>query len=88
MKKVTGQVWHLRIESVSGAGVSPPPGTNGKDAESPISPSRRQRQEAMQLPLVKRVMEVMGAQILDVDEGFGSAQGDPTDVPEAEPGEE
>jgi DNA polymerase-3 subunit gamma/tau len=88
LKKVTGQVWHLRIESVSEAGVSEPPGTNGRDIETPISQSRRQRQEAMQLPLVKRVMEVMGAQILGVDEGFGSAQNGTTDAPDPEQAEE
>jgi DNA polymerase-3 subunit gamma/tau len=88
LKKVTGQVWHLRIESVSEANISQPPDTNGRDKEAPISQSRRQRQETMQLPLVKRVMEVMGAQILDVDEGFGSAQNGTTDAPDPEQAEE
>ena len=78
LRKLTGRAWNLRIESVSGsAAASPPPAA----AETVTSQSRyrRQRAEALQEPLVKRATEVLGAQIVLVDEGFGAA---PTASPE------
>jgi hypothetical protein len=83
LKKVTGRVWTLRIESTpttaadgDAAGVSLP------DAPPPVRPPRRNfREEAEKDPLVKRALEAMGAQVLRVDEGFG------TTSPEVKPAE-
>jgi DNA polymerase-3 subunit gamma/tau len=76
--KLTGRAWNLRIESVGGSAAALPAQAADEMANSP-SRYRRQRAEAVQEPLVKRALEVLGAQIVHVDEGFGAA---PTAVPE------
>jgi DNA polymerase-3 subunit gamma/tau len=71
IKKVTGRAWKIRVDSARGAqpgaaAVETPAGTgNG------LSRTQRLRQEALQRPLVKKAVDVMGAQILGMDEGFG-----------------
>jgi DNA polymerase-3 subunit gamma/tau len=74
VRKVTGQVWAVRIEASGNAAAAPAQATAiGK------SPSRyrRQRAEALQEPLVKRAAELFGAQIVHMDDDFGtgSAEG-------------
>jgi DNA polymerase-3 subunit gamma/tau len=74
LRKLTGRAWNLRIESLGGnAAASPPPAA--EETVSSQSRYRRQRAEALQEPLVKRAMELLGAQIVHVDEGFGAAPG-------------
>jgi len=65
VSKVTGQVWVVRIES-SGNAPEPQAMATGK------SRYRRQRAEALQEPLVKRAAELFGAQIVHMDEDFGT----------------
>jgi DNA polymerase-3 subunit gamma/tau len=74
LRKITGQACSLRIES-AGTEAVPKPG----EAESVPSPYQRTRAEAMKEPLVKRAMEALGAQILDVEEGFGAAPSAPAE---------
>jgi DNA polymerase-3 subunit gamma/tau len=86
LQKVTGQPWAVRIDSVSNdAAALPAPA-----AETDHSPTRyrRQRTEAMQAPLVRRASELLGAQIVQVDDGFGAAPGDAAERPEAPDPEE
>jgi len=72
LRRMTGQPCTLRFETGSpGTTVSPVPASEAPEA--PPSRSRRLRAEAMLLPLLKRAMDLMGAQIVHVDEGFGSA---------------
>jgi DNA polymerase-3 subunit gamma/tau len=80
LKKVTGQVWGLRVESGRDVTSATPPPTN--DTENSPSRYRRQRTEAMQEPLVKRAMERLGAQIVHVDDGFGIAPPEGPERPE------
>ena len=70
--KVTGQAWNIRVESASGGSMAVPV----KMAESNNVPSsyRRQRADASQEPLVKRAMDVLAAQIVHVDDGFGATR--------------
>jgi DNA polymerase-3 subunit gamma/tau len=72
LRKLTGQSISLRIELASGDARTPQSNPRD-DADSSPSRYRRQRSEAMKDPLVKRAMEVLGAQMVEVDDGFGSA---------------
>lgn len=77
LRKFTGKAWSLRIESGSrDTAVAP---AQAADAENSQSRYRRQRTEAVHEPLVKRAIERLGAQVVQVDEGFGSA---PTEAAE------
>jgi hypothetical protein len=80
LKKLTGQVWHVRVDPGSRSStVAPTPVT---ETENSLTRYRRQRAEALQVPLVQWAMEKLGAQIVQVDDGFGTAparNGDRTD---------
>jgi DNA polymerase-3 subunit gamma/tau len=72
LRRIAGQSCQLRVEAVSGS----PPGESSEAAADPAnSPSRyrRQRAEAVQEPLLKRAIDVLGAQIVHLDDGFGAA---------------
>ncbi len=76
LHKITGQACSLRMESSSGpdpAAVSS--GLVVEEPESSQSRNRRSRAEAVQQPLVSRAMELLGAQIVQIDDGFGAAPG-------------
>lgn len=82
VKKITGAAWKCRAEALSStaAGTQAP----APDAETSQSRYRRQRAEAMQAPLVKRAIEILEAQIVQVDDGFGTAPAGPAERPEGE----
>jgi DNA polymerase-3 subunit gamma/tau len=86
LRKITAHGWNVRIES-TGADAD-----TGKKAgaETEHSPSRyrRQRADALKEPLVQRAMEVLGAQLVDVEEGFGAASDMTPDRGEESNGEE
>src|SRR5439155_22247569 len=71
LRQIAGQSWSIRVES--GNGASPPPSSPTSGTENAPSRSRRQRHDAEQEPLLKRAIDVLGAQIVRVDEGFGAA---------------
>ena len=80
LRRLTGQTWQLRIESIgSGAGTAVPEAA--VEATTPQTRSRLKRAEAVQEPLLQRAVDVLGAQIVHVDDDFGAATG-PADVPE------
>jgi DNA polymerase-3 subunit gamma/tau len=83
LQELTGRACQVRIEA---AGGPPRPTPVAEETEGSPSRYRRQRSEAMKEPLIKRAMEVLGAQLVDVDEGFGSAapaeQAAPSDTEE------
>jgi DNA polymerase-3 subunit gamma/tau len=70
LRKLTGEAWKLRLESTPGKGAvaseppAPPP---------PVRPRRGDKDEAEKVPLVRRAVEIMGAQVVRVDEDFGAA---------------
>jgi hypothetical protein len=85
LRRATGHAWSIRIESVSN--VAAPLSEPAADTEKLPSRYRRQRAEAMQEPLVKRASELWEAQIVSMDDGFGSAPsegGEVKEVPETE----
>jgi DNA polymerase-3 subunit gamma/tau len=72
LKKLTGRPWTLRVESRDSepvVEVSP----EAASEEVPARPRSNPREEAEKLPLIKRAMEVLGATIQRVEEGFGAA---------------
>jgi DNA polymerase III subunit gamma/tau len=78
LRKLTGQAWDIRFESVSNDAAAAV-----AVAEADKSPSRyrRQRAEAMQEPLLKRASEALGAQIVQMDEDFGTTPSEPDASP-------
>jgi DNA polymerase-3 subunit gamma/tau len=80
LRKLTGEAWNVRIESVSNEAAALP--APAAEAEKSQTRYRRQRTEAMQQPLVKRASEMLGAQIVQLDDGFGSA---PVEAVESRP---
>jgi DNA polymerase-3 subunit gamma/tau len=70
IRKVVPGGWVLRVESTGSTGTAPPADEAGTGSQSLY---RRQRAEALQEPLVKRAIDVLEAQIVRVDEGFGAA---------------
>ena len=81
LRKLSGRAWNLRVESSISAAAVPP--TQAAEPENSHSRNRRLRAEAAQEPLVKKAIELFGAQIVSVDDGFGAAPAEP--VERAEP---
>jgi DNA polymerase-3 subunit gamma/tau len=75
IQKITGQTWNVRVESGAGNEVGP----QGKQVttEPVTSNYRRQRAEAGQEPLVKRALDQLAAQIVQVEDGFGASKSEP-----------
>jgi len=78
LRELTGQPWVLRVEGLADATIAPSTALG----DSPIAPSpaatpsasggrRNAREEAEKLPLVKRALDVLGAAMQRVDDGFG-----------------
>jgi hypothetical protein len=73
LKKITGRGWNLRIDATSaGNGAAGPEDQSVEGPANGPGRSRRQRLEALQLPLIKKAIDSLGAQVLDMDEGFGA----------------
>jgi DNA polymerase-3 subunit gamma/tau len=70
LRKLTGRNWSVRVETapVPAGGV---PASAPETAE-PARPRRNSREEAEKEPLIKRALEVLGAQFVRVDENFGA----------------
>jgi DNA polymerase-3 subunit gamma/tau len=65
LRDVTGQDWTVCIQQEQTPS-SPPP-----TDETPRTARRSPKEEAQMVPLVKRAVEILGASITRVDEGFG-----------------
>ncbi len=72
LRKITGQACTLRQEYQGEEAAAASSGAP-EESETPVSRSRRQREEALSQPLVRRAMEVLGAQIVHLEEDFGAA---------------
>jgi DNA polymerase-3 subunit gamma/tau len=72
--KMTGQKWTLRVETLAAPAPAAPlaPVAEVPRLEPP-PPRRGERDGAEKEPLIKRALEVLGAQILRVPDGFGAA---------------
>src|SRR5262249_17549770 len=74
LQNLTGRPWMVRIEAGGASNPAPivsmvPP----RETENSLARARRQREEAENEPLIKRAIEVLGAQLVRVDEGFNKA---------------
>jgi DNA polymerase-3 subunit gamma/tau len=81
--KITGQNWKVRIETVlnSPADQQPlPVRTAPAEAENGLAKARRLREAAESVPLIKRAMEVLGAQVVRVDEHFSTVAPTPAET--------
>jgi DNA polymerase-3 subunit gamma/tau len=92
LQVVTGHPCVFRVEPVSTVSAASPAPVADTDTSQP-SRYRRQRAEALNQPLVKRAFDRLGAQIVQVDDGFGAAPPPPEgaeriEVPESVDGEE
>jgi DNA polymerase-3 subunit gamma/tau len=74
LRKLTGYSWSVRIESVGNGAVAS--STSAADTDASLSRTRRQMTDALQVPLVKRACDLLGAQFVRMDEGFASASPD------------
>jgi hypothetical protein len=84
LRKTTGRPWTLRVESIA-APAAPAATAPGAEAAAPTHPPRRNpREDAEKVPLVRRALEVLGASVHRVDEGFGAAPAAPPQ-PDAAP---
>jgi DNA polymerase-3 subunit gamma/tau len=84
LRKILGRPCTVRIEGVirspgsapvaPGTGQRPVPHLDGNSAAAPVgsAPRRNPREEAEKEPLVKRAVDVLGAQVVRVDGGFGA----------------
>jgi DNA polymerase-3 subunit gamma/tau len=72
LRRATGQPCQVRVENAVGSALAKSPAPADELAET-ISPYRRQRAEAAQEPLLKRAIDALAAQIVQLDEGFGAA---------------
>jgi len=69
LMKISGQTWTLRLESApSGPNAAPASGSGEAATDSALSRTKRSRAEAIKQPLVARAMDLLGAQIVQLDE--------------------
>jgi DNA polymerase-3 subunit gamma/tau len=70
LRKVTGQPWKLRLETLPGNGAA-----TGDPVVSPsaVRPRRNEKEDAAKVPVIRRAIDMMGAEVWRVDEGFGDA---------------
>ncbi|MBI1915801.1 MAG: DNA polymerase III subunit gamma/tau [Planctomycetes bacterium] len=75
LQKTTGRPWTVRVEAGGSAANAAPTASvvPPREAENSLVRARRQREEAENEPLIKRALEVLGAQLVRVDEGFNTA---------------
>jgi DNA polymerase-3 subunit gamma/tau len=74
VRKLAGPAWGFRVESGPAAAENEAAGSpEGSPAPSAPRPRRNLKEEAEKVPLVRRAMDVLGATIQRVDDGFGSA---------------
>jgi DNA polymerase-3 subunit gamma/tau len=72
LRKLTGHAWQLRIESPGSGAVAAPSEAAG-EATTSLPRSRAKRAAAVQDPLLKRAVDVLGAQLVHIDEEFGTS---------------
>jgi DNA polymerase III subunit gamma/tau len=78
LRELTGQPWVLQVESLTAAASPDAASQGGTVADdsrgslfSAITTRRNAREEAEKMPLIKRALDVLGASVQRVDEGFG-----------------
>jgi hypothetical protein len=65
LRRATGKEWSVRFEQAAGADAGPVP----QGAAPPPRPEQRAK-DLLQLPLFRKAADVLGAQLVRVDDGF------------------
>jgi hypothetical protein len=65
LERVTGQTWDLRLETA--------PGQNGHARSGGPTPAAANPPAVLQHPLVQSAIDLLGAKLMRVDDGFGQA---------------
>ena len=73
LQRFTGQKWALRVELVAGLVPAAPTPVAEVAPSPPPRPRRTERDEVEKEPLIKRALDVLGAQILRMPDGYGTA---------------
>ena len=76
LQKTTGRSWTVRVEAGGAAANAASTAASvvpARETENSLVRARRQREEAENEPLIKRALEILGAQLVRVDEGFNTA---------------
>jgi DNA polymerase-3 subunit gamma/tau len=85
LRKLTGQTWKVKLELTSTAvdpSASLAPGA--EDTETSPARTRREKEEALKAPLLKRAVDLLGAQVVQMEDGFGTEAPPSAVRPEAE----
>jgi DNA polymerase-3 subunit gamma/tau len=78
---VTGEKWRIKVEATAALAAG---SERAELPESPMQRRRRQQDEILRLPVPARLRELLGAQLVDMEEGFGqAAPARPDDAPPA-----
>jgi DNA polymerase-3 subunit gamma/tau len=80
LKKVTGQDWSVRVELKSG----PPGGEPNGAPEKPAASSAGRQKAILEHPLLKRIRDSLGGQMVRMEDGFNPV-GEKPPFPAAEP---
>jgi DNA polymerase-3 subunit gamma/tau len=72
LRKITGQTWKVIEEIDATASANGQSAANAPGQEPAANRVRRQRSELAQVPLLGKAMDVLGAQIVQMDETFGT----------------
>jgi hypothetical protein len=75
LKRITGSDWSVRVDQASGTG-------NGSH-QRVGQPAPDRRKDVLQLPLFRKAAEVLGVQLLKVDDGFSPATTAAEPIPDA-----
>jgi DNA polymerase-3 subunit gamma/tau len=70
--RVTGQKWSVRLEATAEAGTGS--ASRNEQLETPMQKRRRQQDEVLKMPVPARARDALGAQLVEMDEGFGAAK--------------
>jgi DNA polymerase-3 subunit gamma/tau len=74
VSRAAGSPWKVRIEADPSRGEAAPAAGGGTNGHAPAArPRRTAKEDAEKTPLVKRALEVLGASITRVEDGFGDA---------------
>ncbi len=88
LREITGQPCTLRFDTLTETSTtSAGPAAAGADSETAQARSRRHKQQAEQLPLLKSALEVLGAQVVSMDDDFGAAPPPADKPPGPDPGQ-
>jgi len=72
LKKLTGRDWQVRIDAAPASETNAATAPEASEPPPSARPRRSPRESAEKEPLVQRALDVLGAQFVRVDEGFGT----------------